>query len=184
MRIKNTASGFGLVTILLHWLTAIIAVFLFSLGLYMTGLDYYDPLYHKAPWVHKSIGLIGLGIVLFRLVWRTVNPLPQSLSKSDAERILASVAHFLLYAVLLLIFVSGYLISSADGSAVSLFDWVDFPAVRLGIDNQEDKAGVAHFYLAWGLIAIAALHMLAALKHHFIDKDRTLVRMLSPKKHD
>ncbi|MOA52423.1 hypothetical protein D3C78_1757160 [compost metagenome] len=73
---------------------------------------------------------------------------------------------------------SGYLISTADGRGIEVFGWFTVPATLSGIDGQEDIAGVVHLWLAWGLIGMAALHALAALKHHFIDRDATLSQML------
>ena len=73
---------------------------------------------------------------------------------------------------------SGYLITTADGQAVVVFGLFEIPATLYGLENQEDVAGAIHDWLATLLIALAALHGLAALKHHFIDRDPTLLRML------
>ena len=75
------------------------------------------------------------------------------------------------------IMLSGYLISTADGRAIEVFSWFEVPATLSDIDGQEDIAGDIHEILAWTLIVLVALHALAALKHHFIDKDTTLKRM-------
>ena len=61
---KNSEQNFGLITILIHWLMALLIIGLFILGKYMLSLDYYDPFYHTGPWWHKSIGLV----VLFLLI--------------------------------------------------------------------------------------------------------------------
>jgi len=84
-----------------------------------------------------------------------------------------------LYVLLLALFVSGYLISTADGRSIDVFGWFEVPA-SLMMDNQEDIAGVIHWGLAWSLMVLVALHAAAAVKHHVFDKDRTLVRMLKP----
>jgi cytochrome b561 len=76
---------------------------------------------------------------------------------------------------------SGYLISTADGRAIQVFDWFEVPALVTGIANQEDIAGAVHYWVAVALIALASLHGLAALKHHFLDRDGTLLRMLRSK---
>jgi cytochrome b561 len=72
------------------------------------------------------------------------------------------------------------LISTADGKAVEAFEWVSIPALPLALENQEDVAGDLHEIFAWLLISLVAIHALAALKHHFIDKDKTLTRMIKP----
>jgi cytochrome b561 len=79
---------------------------------------------------------------------------------------------------LLSLFISGYLISTADGRAIEVFNWVSVPALGELFENQEDVAGDIHFYLAWTLIGLAVVHALAALKHHFINKDDTMKQML------
>ena len=82
--------------------------------------------------------------------------------------------------VLLLIFFSGYLISTADGRAIPVFEVFHVPALTYAIDNQEDIAGDIHQYLVYLLIAMVSLHALAAIKHQFINKDGTLMRMIKP----
>ncbi|MNR57354.1 hypothetical protein D3C85_1781150 [compost metagenome] len=74
--------------------------------------------------------------------------------------------------------ISGYLISTAEGVAIDVFGWFSVPATLSGLPEQADVAGVIHFYLAWSLVVLAVLHALAALKHHFLDRDPTLTRML------
>jgi cytochrome b561 len=73
---------------------------------------------------------------------------------------------------------AGYLISTADGRAIEVFGLFNVPALVTGIPNMEDSAGQAHLVLAISLISLATLHALAALKHHFFDRDQTLRRML------
>ena len=83
----------------------------------------------------------------------------------------------MLYGLLLVLMCSGYLISTADGRAISVFNWFDVPALGELFSNQEDISGLIHEYVAYILISIAVLHALAAIKHHVIDKDATLTRM-------
>ena len=84
----------------------------------------------------------------------------------------------MMYADMLIIVISGYLISTAKGSGVSLFGWFVVPALISGLPEQADRAGAVHYWLALGLLGLAGLHALGALKHHLIDKDNTLRRML------
>ena len=70
------------------------------------------------------------------------------------------------------------MISTADGRSIEVFSWFEVPALGSVIDNQEDIAGEVHKYLAYGLIGLVILHAIAALKHHIIDKDATLTRMI------
>jgi cytochrome b561 len=179
MRWRNDKDGYGLVAVTLHWMVAVTALGQFALGLWMRSLDYYDSWYRLGPWWHKGIGVMLFAILVGRLLWRWTNPRPDHLpSHKPYERLAAMLAHGLLYLLLFALMVSGYLISTADGRGLEVFDWFAIPATLSGLKGQEDLAGEVHLYLAWSLILLAALHALAALKHHFIDRDITLKRML------
>jgi len=179
MQWRNDNARYGLVAITLHWLVAVTVVGQFGLGLWMRSLGYYDAWYQLGPWWHKGIGVMLLGVLVARMVWRWTNPRPAHLpSHKPYERLAAGITHGLLYLLLFAVMVSGYLISTADGRGLEVFDWFTIPATLSGIEHQEDIAGTVHLYLAWTVIGFAALHALAALKHHFLDRDATLKRML------
>ncbi len=179
MQWRNSARRYGLVSILLHWGVALAVFGLFGLGLWMVGLDYYSSWYRRAPELHKGIGILLFLAMLLRLLWRLVSPPPAALaSYSASTRRGAALVHGLLYLGLLVLMLSGYLISTADGRAIEVFGWFSVPATLSGVDGQEDLAGTVHRWLAWALVGLAVLHALAALKHHFIDRDATLSRML------
>ena len=74
--------------------------------------------------------------------------------------------------------ISGYLMSTSDNRAIEIFNWFSVPALGELFANQEDISGMIHEYAAYILIAVSAIHALAAMKHHIIDKDETLKRML------
>jgi len=78
MKIRNTKTSYGLLSILLHWLMAALLTTLFITGLYMTSLDYYDPLYHRLPHWHKSLGVITAFLLLIRLGWNANNSAPDT----------------------------------------------------------------------------------------------------------
>jgi len=181
MHFCNHSQGYGLIAIMLHWFMAIGIIGLFCLGLWMTSLSYYDAWYTRAPWLHKSAGIIIAITLVCRICWRLSNPnpaLPSTLS--SLEKNLARWGHRLLYVLMLSVMISGYMISTTDGRAIEVFGWFDVPAVFPPFDNQEDIAGVLHFYLASSTLALATLHALAAFRHQFIDRDGTLTKMLNP----
>lgn len=179
MLLRNSPGRYGWLSIFLHWSMALVIYAMFALGLWMVGLSYYDTWYHNAPEIHKSIGVILMLVLIIRLTWRVVSPPPKPLSSySPLVRITAVVAHGLLYGLLIAILFSGYLISTADGKPVSVFGWFSLPAVLTGAGEQADLAGDIHLWLAWSIVILSVLHGLAALKHHFIDRDITLKRML------
>lgn len=176
---RNTPSAYGHVSVLLHWLPAVAIYGMFALGLWMVTLDYYNPWYHQAPEIHKAIGVLLFLSMLFRVLWRRISPSPPPLtSYSRATRIGAVAMHHSLYLLLFLLLISGYLISTADRQPISVFGWFSVPATLSGLRDQADIAGAVHLYLAWSVVILSVLHALAALKHHFIDGDSTLKRML------
>ena len=179
MQWRNSSSQYGLVSVAIHWLVAVAVFALFGLGLWMTGLTYYSEWYRTAPALHKSVGVVLFAVMLLRVLWRflTAKPAPIS-SHSATVRMLSSLGHGLLYLGIFLVMISGYLISTAEGRGISVFDLFEIPALITGLPDQADLAGEVHFYVAWGLVVFAGLHGLAALKHHFIDRDATLKRML------
>lgn len=179
MRLVNTQAAYGLVAVLLHWLVAIAVVGLFTLGLWMVELSYYDDWYRRAPAIHKAVGVLLFVIVLLRLGWRARGPQPAPLaSHSRLERRAAGAAHVLLYGLLLAVMLSGYLISTADGRPIDVFGLLQVPALISDLPSQADVAGKVHLYLAIALVSLAGVHALAALKHHWIDRDPTLLRIL------
>ena len=179
MQWRNSPSRYGAISICLHWLVALTVFGLFGLGFWMVDLDYYSQWYKRAPDLHKSVGLTLFALMLIRLLWRRLSPMPPALvSHSPATKLASKAAHLLLYLGLFVLMVSGYLISTADGRGIEVFGLFAVPASLTTIPDQEDVAGLVHEYLAWGLVILAGLHGLAALKHHFIDRDATLLRML------
>jgi len=177
--LRNTEDSYGLIAVLLHWLVAVAVVGQFILGLWMVELTYYSEWYRTAPSIHKAVGVLLFITVVLRLGWRVVGPRPSPIATHSAlESRLAHLAHGLLYAVLFAVMLSGYLISTAEGSPIDVFGLFQVPATITGLENQADVAGDVHLWLAITLVSLAGLHGVAALKHHFLDRDRTLVRML------
>lgn len=179
MQIRNTRANYGLVTIVTHWLVALAVFGLFGLGFWMVELSYYDDWYRQAPDIHRSVGILLMMVMLFRVVWRAVNVTPDPLSgHSRWEVRSAHAAHLLLYVLIFVAMISGYLISTADGSSISVFDWFEVPSVTGQIKGMEDTAGTVHYWSTWAIVGLAAVHSAGALKHHLLDRDRTLRRML------
>jgi cytochrome b561 len=176
---RNTDSTYGMIAIILHWLVAIMVFILFVLGLWMVDLNYYDSWYRRAPEIHKSSGVLLFFIILFRLIWNMLNKKPQPLpGNNPLEEKIATVVHFVLNILLFAVMLSGYLISTADGRPIEVFGMVNVPATLTGLEKQEDIAGIIHLVLAIILISLSGFHAMAALKHHFINRDKTLIRML------
>jgi cytochrome b561 len=161
-----------------HWVCALLILGLYLLGDFMVDLDYYDEWYKLAPFWHRSFGLLLLSLFLLRFLNILMFGKPEPIGVAKWERRVSAFVHWLFYILVLTACISGYLISSADGRGVSFFAWFDVPALFSDIDQLEEIAGDVHEYAVNSLVVLALLHGLAALKHHFLDRDDTLSRML------
>lgn len=179
--LKDSKSGYGLVTIILHWVCAPLIIFLFGLGVYMRGLDYYSPWYHRGPELHIALGLLVFALMFLRLLWRKGSKDPDAIPTISKPNLLAAkIVKVFLYACVFVICLSGYFITTAEGAGASFFELFSVPAsVELSANNV-DLMGAIHKYCAWGLMGVVILHAAAALFHHFVKRDKTLVRMLKP----
>ena len=179
MRLKNSTNHYGWVSILLHWVIAVAFFSLFILGDYMLRLDYYHPWYQSAPDWHKSMGLLFIVTLVMRFTWRLYSPKPEPLSSHQTwEVFIATVVHWIFYLLLFIICISGYLITSADANPISVFSLFEIPVLNLEWQHQADDAGLAHWLMAYICMGLVGLHVIAALKHHFIDHDMTLKRII------
>lgn len=179
--LKDSRAGYGLVTIILHWVCAPIILFLFGLGVYMRSLDYYSPWYHRAPEIHIAFGLLIFVLMSLRLLWRSRSTAPASIPTISKSNLLAAyVVKIALYAIVFVICISGYFITTAEGQGASFFGLFSVPPTVEFSASNIDRAGAIHKYLAWGLMGVVLLHAAGALFHHFIKRDMTLVRMLKP----
>ena len=178
MLIRDTATGYGIVTRLFHWLMAAAIVAVFALGYWMVGLDYYSPYYTLAPDIHRSAGMLLLFALMLRWAWRLVNVHPGDQDLSSFERVSSKIVHEGFYPLLLALLVSGYFISTATGRPIDVFGLFSVPSIASG-KNLEVWAGYIHKILAYITIAVATVHTLAAVKHHIVDRSPILKRMWS-----
>lgn len=180
---RNNSSGWGLIQIVLHWTMALTVFGLFGLGVWMRQLDYYSEWYYVAPDIHKSVGILLAMVLVLRLLWRLTNKTPKHLSShSKFVRVSSTAAQVLLYCFMFVVVFTGYLIPTALGKGIPVFEWFTVPATISGIEYQADIAGDYHRWFAWTLVILALIHMAGALKHHIFDKDKTLKRMFLPTK--
>lgn len=179
MHLANSSTRYGLISKSLHWLIAALILFLIGLGWFMVDLSYYDSRSQSSLHWHRSLGLLVFLLALIALLWRWLSvPPAQEDSLPRWQKIAASAAHALLFLLMLLLPVSGYFISSSAGEAIPLFSTISFPAFFDIGETLRDWAIASHYYLAYGGLGLIALHVAAALKHHFIDRDNTLKKML------
>lgn len=182
MQFFNSTHTYGYISIALHWISVVLILGLFALGFWMVELGYYDPWYRKAPDLHRSFGILFGCILVARLIWKWRQPKPEACENhSKWERRASSFVHLLLYCLMFLMIPTGYLITTAQGQSLNVFGLVEIPAVVTEVDRLEDYAGWFHIYIAYSLVTLALLHAAAAVKHHFVDRDNTLKRMLGKK---
>lgn len=164
--------------IALHWLIAFALFGLFGLGLYMTGLSLSPTKLKLYSW-HKWAGVTVFVLVLVRLGWR-LRHRPPALPESMPAvlRLAAAGAHVALYALMLAIPLSGWLMSSAKGFQTMWFGVLPLPDLVAKDPALGDALATLHMSLNWLLAALVVGHAGAALKHHFIDRDTVLTRML------
>lgn len=180
--LRNTATHYGFVAKTLHWSLAITLAAQFALGWYMTELSYYDPWYHDAPAIHKAGGMLLWTLALLRILWALYDrPPPLVAGMKSWEKLAAKASHSTLYLMTLLVPLSGYLISTAKGHGIDLFGLFEIPAILPAAEQREEWAGKAHYFLAFGAAWLVVVHILAALKHHIIERDNTLMRMIKQK---
>jgi cytochrome b561 len=178
----NFSSHYGWVSIILHWSMALLLVGMYLLGDYMVDLDYYDDWYHKAPAFHKSIGVVlGLALI-FRIVWNYAQCKPIPYEDNLILITLAKLAHLAIYVLIVLLLISGYLISTAKGQGINVFYLFELPALLANNSARGEIAGNIHATTGIIFILIVVLHAIAGFIHHFVFKDRTLTRILWVKK--
>ncbi len=175
--LKNTKQSYGLVSIIFHW-----AFFMLIIGtILVIGLaeDMPDgPEKFAQIGIHKSIGVLLLGLIFLRFIWRVNNERPEPLAKNPLEKKLAHLMHLLLYAILFAQPVFGILMSQSADYDVSFFGLVTLPALVAENELFGDIMHEAHHITGTLLVVLIVIHGLAAIKHHLFDKDRTLIRML------
>lgn len=176
MLIKNTQQQFGIVAILLHWIMAILIIGLLAFGIYMVNLPISLQKLKLYGW-HKEYGLLALGLVIIRLLWRWINVTPQ-LSLPLLEVIAARTVHYAFYFFMFAMPITGWIITSAAGLPASFFGLFVLPTLVAPNEETRMLFQEIHRWLGYGLIATIILHASAALKHHFINKDDILRRML------
>ena len=177
MRLKNTADNFGLITIAIHWLMAVLLIGMLILGLYMVGLPISLEKLKLYGW-HKEYGILALFLVCFRLVWRLTNLTPR-LALPIWEVIAARGVHWAFYFVMFAMPLTGWLITSAAGLPASFFGLFVLPNLIAPNEELMNLFSTLHGWLGYSLIALIILHVLAALKHQFVNKDDILRRMIS-----
>ena len=162
----------------LHWVMALAIFGLLALGFVMSDMPLSPEKLQYFSW-HKWAGISIFLLVWVRLAWRLLNPPPAYASSMPRLlQALAHAGHFALYALMIVIPLSGWLMSSAKGVQTVWFGVLPIPDLLSRDKELGHLLEEVHSLLNWGLMALVVGHIGAALKHHFIDRDDTLTRML------
>lgn len=186
--IRDLPSRYGAVAMTLHWIIAAAIITNLYIGLEASDLPRGDPdKFTMLSW-HKSIGLTVLALSILRLVWRWMNPVPpppQGLNRW--VRISGTLMHHLFYFLIIVIPLAGWMMvsSGAQGHGTpffGVFDWPAFPILsglpRSAAHPYHETFETVHVWLAWAMIGLVPLHILAGLYHHVVKHDNVLLRMI------
>lgn len=179
---QETTNALTKITIRLHWLIATLMIGLLGTGYYMET----NGVYALYDW-HKSFGVVVFIFAIWRIVWRIKKGWPSALSESNKfELIAAKVVHWLLITSTVLYPISGFMMSGAGGYGIPFFGMYLLPKLAKDdplksselLGSISELGSALHGLMFWALVAIIVLHVVGALKHHFIYKDGTIKRML------
>lgn len=175
--LKNLSNQYGTLAKSFHWIVALAIIGMIPFGWYMGDMER-GPERAEMYGLHKSIGITVLLLMIARVCWRIYNgKLPRdNPAHPKWERMLANTVHALLYVCALAMPLTGWGMSSAGGHDVF---WFGIPVPPLVEPNRElgGLFSSIHSAAAWAVISLVSLHILGALKHHFVDKDGTILRM-------
>jgi cytochrome b561 len=178
MSVRNTTRSWGSVSKALHWIIVLLIINQWVIGMRADALPLGLAKLQVLAW-HKSFGITILGLAVVRLVWRCMNPVPDLAAETRPwERVLAKISHLLLYALIFALPLSGWLMSSAKNFPVSWFNLLQLPDLVAPNEALFEQLRSLHHTLFAVLVAVAAVHVAGALKHHFIDRNDVLRRML------
>jgi cytochrome b561 len=180
---RNSKDGYGWVAIAFHWTVALLVIGQWALGWAMEHIADRRLAFDLIQW-HKSFGFLVLALVAFRLLWRLANPIPTlPEGMGSVEKRAAVAAHRGLYALMFLLPLSGWAIVSTSVLEIPTFAFFLFVIPHLPLAKSDVAEALwtnVHIALGWVLLALAALHVLAALRHHVRLHDTVLMRMIRP----
>jgi cytochrome b561 len=178
MNFRNTIRAWGTVSKTFHWLIVLLIITQWLIAQHADGLPNGLAKLRTLD-LHKSIGMTVFMLAIIRLVWRWSNPVPtlDGLARGW-ERIAAGLSHVALYALIFAMPLTGWLMSSAHAYSVSWFHLFQWPDLIQPDPALSEKLQSVHKLLFKILVGVAVLHVLGALKHHVVDRNEVLKRML------
>lgn len=179
MHLKNTESAYGLIAKSIHWIMAGLMIFLLFLGISMMEIDP-SPAKWQAYGLHKALGILVLALVVIRILWKLTAGKPAPIDTHQKwERALSHLIHGLLYLGMIGMPLSGWVMSSAGGHPISFFGLFEVPPL---VEKNPEIGKIArsiHDIAGTAIILAILFHFAGAAKHHIMDKDNTLMRMIA-----
>lgn len=169
---------YTITAIIFHWLVALMIIAAFTMGLVMTEMSLSPAKLKYYSW-HKWAGVTILGLATMRLLWRLTHSAPAYPDHMpEWQKTIANALHGLLYVLMFAVPVSGYFYTLSAGYPVVYFGLIELPVLIEKNAELKPVLQALHFWLNMTLASLVGIHVMAALKHQFIDRDGVLKRML------
>lgn len=174
---KNTKDSFGFLMRFFHWLVGAMIIILLAVGFYMTSLEN-SPDKFELYGMHKAFGVTVLGLVVLRLIWRLSNVMPDPVKEMPAWQVTGyRIGVFFMYIFMFAMPISGICMSLFGGYDISVFGLFTISAFEKNFALAK-IFHTMHHYSGYGFATVISVHSFVALYHHFIVKDRALLRMI------
>lgn len=165
-------------TIMLHWLTAVLALVLFAIAQVWDFADRGTPLRLGLISLHVSLGILFAAVLVLRIVWRLITHRRTAPAVSGLQHVASTLVHLLLYALMISQASYGFLMRWASAKDPEFFGLFSIPPFVIVDPTMRRLFSELHSATAWAIIAIAGIHAVAALVHHYVLRDRLLARMM------
>ena len=176
---EATVPAYTLTARVLHWIMAALVLTMVPLGIVIAN-EAGGALQERLYDLHKSIGALLIPVVIVRLIYRVMNPpLPLPADIPAIQQFAAHATHWALYALLLVQPLVGWIGTSAYPAPVPVFGWFELPRIWLENRAFSNQMMALHGWLGFAIAFFAAIHIAGALQHHFVRRDRVLMRMIT-----
>jgi cytochrome b561 len=177
--LRNNDDSWGAMTRVLHWLIAVAIIAMMVVGVIMHDMPN-SPDKFRLYALHKATGITILAFVFWRIVWRLTNKVPLLPGNTPYwQQRVSAITHFCMYALMVIMPLSGWLMNSASGFPMTWYGFFEVPALVGADDSLKETAKLVHEFAFIVLGSLVILHVAAAVQHQFLLRDGLLKRMWS-----